>query len=66
MAVDPRDSAGTKTLERNFQVDIELSGAPAARHFGERVFVRFEHPPAPLLTQWYRELRRLLLRHFNV
>jgi putative peptide zinc metalloprotease protein len=66
MAVDPRDSAGTKTLERNFQVDIELSGVPAARHFGERVFVRFEHPPAPLLTQWYRELRRLLLRHFNV
>ena len=66
MAVDPRDQAGTRTLQRTFQLDIELAEAAGQRHFGERVFVRFDHPKLPLATQWYRSIRRLLLTRFNV
>ena len=66
IAVDPRDQAGTRTLERTFQLDIELAQGAGQRYFGERVFVRFEHPAQPLAMQWYRDIRRLLLRQFNV
>ena len=66
IAVDPRDQAGTRTLQRTFQLDIELSEDAAQRLIGQRVFVRFDHPMAPLATQWYRSVRRLLLTRFNV
>ena len=64
--VDPRDQAGTRTLERTFQLDIELAEGVAQRYFGERVYVRFDHDRLPLALQWYRSIRRLLLTHFNV
>jgi putative peptide zinc metalloprotease protein len=63
--VDPRDPKGTKTIERVFQLELELE-APAAMHYGGRVFVRFDHTAEPLGTQWYRRLRRLFLTRFNV
>jgi hypothetical protein len=34
--------------------------------FGQRVHVRFDHPPEPLAVQAWRALRRLFLRHFDV
>ena len=63
--VDPRDPKGTKTIERVFQLEIELE-APAAAMYGGRVFVRFDHVAEPLGQQWYRGLRRLFLTRFNV
>jgi putative peptide zinc metalloprotease protein len=66
VAVDPRDPSGTRTLERTFQLEIELPEPIAEGHFGERIFVRFDHPALPLAVQGYRSARRLLLRHFNV
>jgi putative peptide zinc metalloprotease protein len=63
--VDPRDPQGTKTIERVFQLELELAG-PAQRLYGGRVFVRFDHVPEPLGVQWYRGLRRLFLTRFNV
>jgi putative peptide zinc metalloprotease protein len=67
IAADPRDPQGRKTLERIFQVDVAFD-EPAAVDgaYGQRVFVRFDLPPQPLATQWYRGVRRLFLRHFNV
>ena len=65
MPVDPRDPKGTKTIERVFQLEIELE-APAAAMYGGRVFVRFDHVAEPLGQQWYRGLRRLFLTRFNV
>lgn len=66
IAVDPRDPSGTRTLARTFQLDVELSGVGEPRPFGERVYVRFDHRKAPLATQWYRAVRRLLLTRFSV
>ena len=60
-------AAGRRTLERIFEVDVGLA-APAARvlPFGQRVHVRFAHPPTALATQGWHALRRLFLRHFDV
>lgn len=67
IAIDPRDSQGVHALERLFQIDVEpLDAAALTPLFGQRVHVRFDHPPLPLGLQWYRSLRRLLLTHFDV
>lgn len=65
-AVDPRDGKGPKTLQRTFQFDIELPDLGAVDHFGQHVFVRFDHRMEPLAVQWYRSIRLLLLTNFNV
>ena len=66
IAVDPRDASGTRTLTRTFQLDVELPEGLGPRHFGERVYVRFDHRKTPLATQCYRAIRRLLLARFDV
>jgi putative peptide zinc metalloprotease protein len=66
IATDPRDAKGPKALERMFQFDLELDGFDTVDHFGQRVFVRIEHPPQPLAFQWYRAIRLLFLSAFNV
>ena len=68
IATDPRDQKGAKTMERMFQLDIELTGQNAARNafFGERVYVRFDHETEPIGLQWYRAIRLLFLSHFHV
>jgi putative peptide zinc metalloprotease protein len=66
IAVDPRDTKGPKTLQRTFQFDIELDGLDAVDHFGQHVFVRFDHRMEPLSVQWYRSIRLLLLTNFHV
>ena len=66
LAVDPRDSKGPKTLQRTFQFDIALDGMEAIDHFGQHVFVRFDHHMEPLSVQWYRSIRLLFLTNFHV
>jgi putative peptide zinc metalloprotease protein len=66
VAIDPRDSKGPKSLQRMFQFDIELAGIGQVDHFGQRVFVRFEHQMEPLSVQWYRSIRLLFLTSFHV
>ncbi len=62
---DPRDPKGTKSMQRIFQLELELE-APATARYGGRVYVRFDHVPEPLGQQWYRGLRRLFLTRFNL
>jgi putative peptide zinc metalloprotease protein len=66
IAIDPRDPQRTKTLEKVFTVDIELTRPPETVYVNDRVYVRFDHGFEPLAVQWYRSLRRLFLRWFNV
>lgn len=66
LATDPRDAKGARTLQRTFQFDIELEGMEAMDHFGQHVFVRFDHRMEPLSVQWYRSIRLLLLTNFHV
>lgn len=66
IGTDPRDVKAPKALQRVFQFDIELNGIGPVDHFGERVFVRFEHRAEPLALQWYRSIRLLFLSAFDV
>jgi putative peptide zinc metalloprotease protein len=62
LPVDPRDPHGMTTLQRVFQVDIELApdAAPAVA-FGSRAYVRFDHDWEPFGQQIWRRARQLLL-----
>jgi putative peptide zinc metalloprotease protein len=66
IAVDPRDTKGPKTLERMFQIDVALDDMIHVTHFGQRVFVRFEHQMEPIAFRIYRNVRLLFLSSFNV
>lgn len=67
IATDPRDPKGLRTLERVFQLDVEVDAlAGRELRYGERVHLRFAHEPAPLASQLWPPLRRLFLRHFSV
>lgn len=66
ITVDPRDTNGTKTLQRMFQFDIELAQSFDVPFYGERAHVRFDLQMEPLAMQWYRGIRQLFLTYFNV
>jgi putative peptide zinc metalloprotease protein len=66
MAVDPSDKEGRKSVQRFFQVDVELPPADRALRVGGRAYVRFDHGWEPLGLQWYRRARQLFLARFNV
>ena len=60
------DPAGLRTLERVFQFDLTLPPETEIQAAGERVYVRFDHPPEPIVRRGYRALRRLFLRQLGV
>jgi putative peptide zinc metalloprotease protein len=66
IATDPREAKSPKALRRVFQFDVELDGPEPVGHFGQRIYVRFEHEMEPLSIQWYRSIRLLFLTSFNV
>jgi putative peptide zinc metalloprotease protein len=66
IATDPRDAEGVKTLQRLFQVDVQLTSDARVINVGGRVYVRFDHGLEPLVQRWYRHLRRLFLARFYV
>ena len=67
IAADPRDPKGRRTLERVFELDVAFDEPPQQTlPFGQRVHLRFDHPPEPLAAQAWRATRRLFLRHFDV
>jgi putative peptide zinc metalloprotease protein len=66
IATDPRDTEGVKTLQRLFQLDVQLSSYASMINVGGRVYVRFDHGWEPLVQRWYRHLRRLFLSKFYV
>ena len=66
VAIDPRDKDGLKTFENLFQLDLQLREPVDHFCIGGRAYVRFDHGYSPLGFQWYRSLRQLLLRRFNV
>lgn len=67
MATSPEDQSGTRTAERFFELHIVLdstSNVPLIS--GQRVIVRFESPPKPLMLQWWRTLLQVLQRRFSI
>jgi putative peptide zinc metalloprotease protein len=73
---DPKDPKGMKTSERFFEVEIQPRPVSYPRDspwFGrvpllirQRVVVRVEMPPRPLIQQWYRSILQLVQRRFQI
>jgi putative peptide zinc metalloprotease protein len=61
---DPDDKDGLRTREPVVVVDVKLPGTELQR-VGGRAWVRFDHGAQPLANRWYRQLRQVLLQHFN-
>lgn len=66
IAVDPRDRLGVKAFQKIFLFDLELPAHACLANVGSRVYVRFDHGWEPLIWRWYRGVRQLFLRRFNV
>lgn len=66
VAIDPRDQKGVKTVQRIFLFDIRLPEQLYLFTVGGRVHVRFDHGYEPLAWRWYRTIRQLFLKRFNV
>jgi putative peptide zinc metalloprotease protein len=66
VAIDPRDAKNPRALSKVFQVDLGFGPSLSVFEMGERVYARFDHGNEPLAWRFYRELRQLFLRRFNV
>jgi len=66
MILDPDRTEDLITLENFFLVDLEFTPMDPNILIGTRTYVRFDHGGQPLAKQWYRNLRQLFLRQFNV
>lgn len=66
IAIDPREGRGYKAFQKMFLFDISIPHGKRIQHVGGRVHVRFDHGREPVAYRWYRALRQLFLRHFNV
>ncbi len=66
LAISPNDPDGLHTLEKVFQFDIRLEEMPEENFIGGRVYAKFNHGKQPLAHHFYRSLRQLFLRKFDV
>lgn len=66
LVADPRDAGGMATLDKVFQLDIEVPSMPRDVRVGTRAYVKFEFAPEPLLWQAQRRLRQLFLSRLHV
>lgn len=75
--VSMEDQTGMKTAKPVFEVHLALepaegvngeAEAPSALGLlsGQRVVIRLESPPKPLLAQWWRALRQMVQERFRV
>ena len=59
-------SAEPKAAASLFHFELEMATPGALQTLGSRIYVRFEREPEPLAEQWYRAVRRVFLKKFNV
>ncbi|HEV7264681.1 MAG TPA: GAF domain-containing protein [Falsiroseomonas sp.] len=65
--LDPTAPGRDRALGRFLQIDLAIEdGRLTATRFGERVFVRFAHEAEPVAIRFWRAIRRVFLRHFNI
>ncbi|GAD78828.1 efflux RND transporter periplasmic adaptor subunit [Vibrio ezurae] len=65
IVLDPNRTTELESYKSYFRVELDSSNAPIQR-YDERVHVLFEHDAEPIAYRWYRSVRRLLLRQFDV
>jgi putative peptide zinc metalloprotease protein len=66
IAIDPREPHGIKAFQKIFLFDVQLPPPEGLYNVGGRVYVRFDHGREPLIWRWYRSIRRLFLKRFNI
>jgi putative peptide zinc metalloprotease protein len=66
IAIDPTDPRGTKAFQKYFFFDIRLPASTRILSVGGRVYARIDHGWEPLVYRWYRGIRELLLKRFNI
>ena len=64
--MDPRDARNLKSLTKVLNVELDFQPPILVSEMGQRVYVRVDHGNEPLAWRFYRELRQLFLRRFNV
>ncbi len=64
--VKPGSSNQLETLEKVFLVDLQPEFGVERIPLGSRAYVRIDHGGEALASQWYRRLRQVFLRQFNV
>lgn len=65
IALDPNESKKPQSFKKNFLFDVELTGTTLKR-VGERAFIRFDHIPETVAMRVYRNIRRVLIKRFDV
>ena len=66
MPVDVNDPRGLTAAENFFEVRVQPADSSVKLFSGQRVIVRVEMSPKPLLFQWWRSLRQLFQRRFSI
>ena len=66
IALDPRQVLGVQAYQRIFLFDIILPSFKGLYNVGGRIYVRFDHGREPLVWRWYRSLRQVFLKRFNI
>ncbi|AWB67265.1 peptidase M50 [Saccharobesus litoralis] len=54
-----------QSLDHFFTISLTLE-QPVPATIDERVYVKITHPAEPIIYRWYRDIRRLLLRRFDL
>jgi len=58
--------ADARSASSLFIFELEVPAGARLHALGSRIYARFERQPEPLGVQWYRSVRRVLLKRFNV
>lgn len=64
--LDPRTPSSLRTLNKVFQLDIELNDPPKDLRIGTRAYVRFRFQAEPMFSQLARMTRQLFLSRLHV
>ena len=66
MPTEVNDPKGLTAAENFFEVRVQPVNDSVRLFSGQRVIVRVEMSPKPLMIQWWRSLRQLFQRRFNI
>lgn len=66
ITLSPKHENGLLASQHYFEVEVDIPEQWAKAFIGKRVYTKFNHAPKPLIQQWYRKAKQLLLRNFNV
>jgi putative peptide zinc metalloprotease protein len=64
--IDPRQAQKNMAFQKIFLFDVELPPPEGFYNVGGRVYVRFDHGKEPVIWRWYRSIRQLFLKRFNI